>query len=108
MTEWHALTAFQRDLLTAIAAVDDEPYGLALKAYLDERYPDPINHSRLYQNLDELDDAGLVTVERQASDKRTNAYRLTDTGRRQLQCQADTLVQVCDRPQAIADGGGEK
>jgi len=29
-------------------AVDDNPYGLALKDYLDKRYADPINHSRLY------------------------------------------------------------
>ncbi len=47
MTTYHDLMGFQRDLLEAIAAVDDDPYGLALKAYLDERYADPINHSRL-------------------------------------------------------------
>ncbi|MBO4249475.1 helix-turn-helix transcriptional regulator [Halomicrobium sp. IBSBa] len=108
MTEWHALSAFQRDLLTAIAAVDDEPYGLALKEYLDERYPDSINHSRLYQNLDRLADAGLVTIDRHALDKRTNAYRLTDDGRRQLQHQARALASVCDVPQPAADGGLRK
>jgi len=41
MTTYHDLTGFQRDLLEAIAAVDDDPYGLALKEYLDERYADP-------------------------------------------------------------------
>ncbi len=47
MTTYYGLSGFQRDLLEAIAAVENEPYGLALKAYLDERYAEPINHSRL-------------------------------------------------------------
>lgn len=37
MTTCHELTGLQRDLLTAIAGVEDWPYGLALKAYLNER-----------------------------------------------------------------------
>ncbi|EMA25132.1 helix-turn-helix transcriptional regulator, partial [Haloarcula marismortui] len=78
MTTYHDLTGFQRDLLEAIAAVDGDPYGLALKDYLDERYAEPINHSRLYQNLDRLVDSGLVN--RDDLDARTNVYTLTDAG----------------------------
>ncbi|MFC6977056.1 PadR family transcriptional regulator [Halomicroarcula sp. GCM10025709] len=103
MTTYHELTGFQRDLLTAIAGVADEPYGLALKDYLDEHYPKPINHSRLYQNLDELVEAGLVS--RESLDERTNAYRLTDAGESCLQAQAETLASVCDTRQVVADGG---
>jgi len=76
MTTYYELTGFQRDLLEAIAAVDDEPYGLALKDYLDERYADPINHSRLYQNLDRLAELELIT--RDELDARTNVYTLTE------------------------------
>ncbi|MFC7076125.1 helix-turn-helix transcriptional regulator [Haloarcula halophila] len=104
MTTYHELTGFQRDCLTAIAGVEDEsePYGLALKAYLDERYPKPINHSRLYQNLDDLVEADLIT--RESLDERTNAYRLTDDGTQLLQDQADALASVCP-PTVAADGG---
>ncbi len=103
MTTYHDLTGFRRDILQAIAAVDEEPYGLALKAWLDERYETDIGHSRLYQNLDHLTEAGLVT--REPIDKRTNAYRLTDTGRELLETQARDLANATDQRQLVTDGG---
>jgi len=102
MTTYYELTGFQRDLLEAIAGVDDEPYGLALKDYLDERYADPINHSRLYQNLDRL--AELDLVNREELDARTNEYTLTDAGTQLLQRHADTLAGLCDQPRPIVGG----
>ncbi|GGK84015.1 PadR family transcriptional regulator [Haloarcula sebkhae] len=101
MTTHYDLTGFQRDLLEAIAAVEDDPYGLALKEYLDERYADPINHSRLYQNLDQLADQDLLS--RKELDARTNEYTLTDAGQSVLQEQAATLTGLC--PQARPVGG---
>ncbi|MGB9950864.1 PadR family transcriptional regulator (plasmid) [Haloarcula marismortui] len=105
MTTYHELTGFQRDLLEAIAAVDDDPYGLALKDYLDERYAGPINHSRLYQNLDQLVEQDLIN--RDALDARTNVYTLTDAGRQALQHQAETLAGLCDLARPVADGGAQ-
>ena len=102
MTTYYELTGFQRDLLEAIAGVDDEPYGLALKQYLDERYADPINHSRLYQNLTQLADQNLVN--RKELDGRTNEYTLTDAGTQLLQYHADTIASLCDQPRP---GAGE-
>jgi DNA-binding PadR family transcriptional regulator len=102
MTTHYALTGFQRDLLEAVAAVADEPYGLALKDYLDERYADPINHSRLYQNLDRLADQELIA--RDELDARTNVYTLTEAGRRLLQRHADTLAGLCDQPRSVVGG----
>ncbi|MUV49997.1 PadR family transcriptional regulator [Haloarcula sp. CBA1122] len=96
MTTYHDLTGFQRDLLEAIAAVDDDPYGLALKDYLDERYADPINHSRLYQNLNRLVEQNLIN--RDELDARTNEYTLTDAGRQGLHQHAETLTQLCEQP----------
>ncbi|MBX0326071.1 PadR family transcriptional regulator [Halomicroarcula sp. F13] len=81
MTTWHECSGFQRDLLQAIAALttrDEAPYGLGLKTYLEDHYDDPINHSRMYQNLDKLVEAGLIT--REPLNDRTNAYRLTEDG----------------------------
>ncbi|RLM88436.1 PadR family transcriptional regulator [Haloarcula sp. Atlit-7R] len=102
MTTYHELTGFQRDLLEAIAAVDDDPYGLALKEYLDERYAEPINHSRLYQNLDQLVEQALIN--RDELDARTNAYTLTDAGRQLLQHHAETLAQLCELPRPVTGG----
>ncbi|MFU1783192.1 PadR family transcriptional regulator [Haloarcula japonica] len=102
MTTHYALTGFQRDLLEAIAAVDDDPYGLALKDYLDERYADPINHSRLYQNLDQLTNDDLIT--REELDARTNVYTLTNAGTQLLQHQTETLAGLCDLPQPVVGG----
>ena len=105
MTTYHELTGFQRDLLEAIAAVDDDPYGLALKDYLDERYADPINHSRLYQNLDQLANQDLIA--RDELDARTNAYTLTDAGTQLLQDQADTLASLSPQARPVANGGAQ-
>ena len=80
------LTAFQRDALYAIGG-QDEPHGLAIKADLEEYYESEINHGRLYPNLDELVGKGLV--EKGHQDKRTNFYRLTDRGRRELRARRE-------------------
>jgi DNA-binding PadR family transcriptional regulator len=75
------LTAFQRDLLYAVGA-RDEPHGLAIKEVLEQYYESDIHHGRLYPNLDELVDKGLV--EKGKIDDRTNSYTLTRRGRREL------------------------
>jgi len=76
------LTAFQRDLLYAIAGLD-EPHGLAVKDELDDYYATEIHHGRLYPNLDTLVDKGLVAKGKR--DERTNTYRPTARGRRELE-----------------------
>jgi len=70
------LTAFQRNILTILA---EEPrYGLAIKRELETYYADDVNHGRLYPNLDDLVEMGLV--EKSELDKRTNQYALTEEG----------------------------
>jgi DNA-binding PadR family transcriptional regulator len=101
MTTHYALSAFQRDLLHAVAACED-PYGLALKNYLDDRYPEPVNHSRLYQNLATLVADGLLS--KHDRDARSNSDELTAAGRRLLAHHAQTLVEGADRT-AVTDGG---
>ena len=80
------LSAFQRDLLWALSH-DDARKGLSLKAELADYYGEDLNHSRLYQNLDKLVDRGLVA--KQARDKRTNEYRLTEPARRALEARQE-------------------
>lgn len=75
------LTGFQRDLLYVIAR-GDEPNGLAIKDELEAYYDTEIHHGRLYPNLDTLVNKGLV--EKGAVDRRTNYYRPTSRGRREI------------------------
>jgi DNA-binding PadR family transcriptional regulator len=70
------LTAFQQNILTILA---EEPrYGLAIKRELESYYDSEVNHGRLYPNLDDLVEMGLV--EKSELDKRTNQYSLTEDG----------------------------
>ncbi|XVH30684.1 PadR family transcriptional regulator [Haloferacaceae archaeon DSL9] len=70
------LTAFQQNILVILS---EEPmYGLAIKRELEEYYGTEVNHGRLYPNLDDLVDLGLV--EKSELDKRTNQYELTEKG----------------------------
>ena len=76
------LTGFQRDLLYAIAGLD-EPHGLAVKEEMEDYYEKEVHHGRLYPNLDTVVDKGLVS--KSEKDRRTNEYRLTKRGRREIQ-----------------------
>ncbi|NHN46584.1 helix-turn-helix transcriptional regulator [Halostella sp. JP-L12] len=78
----HDLTGFQRDLLYTTAGLD-EPHGLAIKDAMEAYYEKEVHHGRLYPNLDTLVDQGLVS--KRAKDRRTNEYRLTQRGRREIQ-----------------------
>jgi len=70
------LTAFQQNILVILA---EEPmYGLAIKRHLEDYYGTEVNHGRLYPNLDDLVEMGLI--EKSELDKRTNQYELTEEG----------------------------
>jgi len=90
-TTWYDLRGFQRDLLLVAAEVNGEelPKGLTLMDRLEDRYSDPINHGRLYTNLSDLEDEGLI--ESEEIDGRTNAYCVTDRGRELLSRSRDSL-----------------
>ncbi|CQH65411.1 MULTISPECIES: PadR family transcriptional regulator [Halobacterium] len=89
----HDLTGFQRDILYVIAGLE-QPHGLAVKDELDDYYEQEINHGRLYPNLDDLVDKGLL--EKGKLDKRTNSYTLTRRGRREITARRDWETQYVD------------
>jgi len=93
---WYDLLGFQRDLLLVAAEVEGEelPKGLTLLRRLEARYSDPINHGRLYGNLSDLEDEGLIETEE--VDGRTNAYRITALGRDLLSGHRDTIDLALD------------
>ncbi|WP_101297840.1 PadR family transcriptional regulator [Halegenticoccus soli] len=76
------LSGFQRDLLYVIAGFEN-PSGQDVKEELERYLDEEINHGRLYPNLDTLVERGYV--EKGQIDRRTNSYRITDSGRQQLQ-----------------------
>ena len=75
------LTAFQRDLLRVVAALDGA-MGLDVRTEIQNRYSSSVYHSRVYQNMDSLVSMGLVSKD--DLDGRTKAYRVTDRGRAML------------------------
>jgi len=89
-TVWGSLTGFKRDLLRTLAALD-APNGLAIEAELNTYYPN-LTHARVYQNLDQLADQGLIT--KRSVDDRQNAYSLTDDGETQLEAAAERLTNA--------------
>lgn len=83
------LTAFQQNVLVVLA---EEPmYGLAIKRALEEYYGTDVNHGRLYPNLDDLVELGLV--EKSELDKRTNEYELTEKGEDALLARLDWMFE---------------
>jgi DNA-binding PadR family transcriptional regulator len=84
------LTGFQRDLLYGIAGTDD-PSGQELRSKLEQSSSVEINRGRLYPNLNDLVDKGLV--DKQSKDNRTNLYTLTD----------QAIDLIADRRQWIDD-----
>jgi DNA-binding PadR family transcriptional regulator len=91
-TAWQACSGFQRDLLIAIASQTD-PNGLEIKANLEDTHPDSGCAPRLYTNLDELADRGLVAKE---SAQPSSTYRLTEQGEAVLREAAERLTAVVE------------
>jgi DNA-binding PadR family transcriptional regulator len=92
------LTGFQRDIMYLVAGLDD-PHGLAIKDELETYYESEIHHGRLYPNLDELVNKGLI--KKGKKDRRTNVYRLTDRGLRELQDRREWENQYLQEKAAI-------
>lgn len=91
------LHGFKRDILRAIHIIErrgDESYGLEVKRQLEEWHGQPINHGRLYPNLDDLTKEGLV--EKSALDKRTNQYALTPGGRGLVEAASGHFAGICN------------
>ncbi|WP_423745131.1 helix-turn-helix transcriptional regulator (plasmid) [Haladaptatus sp. SPP-AMP-3] len=102
------LHAFKRDILYAIRALerDEPPKGLTVKRVLEDDYSTGINHSRLYQNLGQLVDAGLL--EKGQKDERTNEYETTDATRRMLETWTKRRVREAGLDEPALSSGGEQ
>lgn len=81
---YNHLTNFQQNILKVIASLTQagrKQYGLNIKRGLEgEYYGEEINHGRLYPNLKDLADIGLIQIGQ--FDRRTKQYTLTERGKR--------------------------
>ena len=73
----YELSGFQRDLLYCVVALN-EPNGQEIARELAEDLSIEVNHGRLYPNLTDLVEEGLLRKEKK--DGRTNLYELTPLG----------------------------
>lgn len=76
------LTAFQRDMLFVVSGLG-APKGVEVKAELDAYYESEIHQGRLYPNLEELVEKGLIS--KGQKDNRTNEYTLTEQGAKAIE-----------------------
>lgn len=99
------LSKFQDLILTVLA--DEARYGLAIKRELEDYYQTDVNHGRLYPNLDELKELGLV--EKSQLDRRTNQYAISALGEAVLEADQGWREQYLEEDDevTIADGGLE-
>ncbi|SDZ89154.1 Transcriptional regulator PadR-like family protein [Haloplanus vescus] len=97
------LTAFQHNILVILS--EEAMYGLAIKRQLESYYDTEVNHGRLYPNLDDLVEMGLV--EKSELDKRTNQYALTEDGRdavlNRLNWELSKFVTDDDRAESVRE-----
>ncbi|AFK21250.1 PadR family transcriptional regulator (plasmid) [Haloferax mediterranei ATCC 33500] len=77
----HELTAIQRDLLFVISGMSGSS-GQAIKSELRETQGRNLLAGRVYSNLDELVEQGLV--DKGSKNGRTNEYVLTEKGEKAI------------------------
>lgn len=82
MIRLYDIRGFQRDLLFVIGGLG-QPSGQEILEELEASLSQDVQAARLYTNLDELVEEGLVLKSQE--DGRTNQYELTQTGRRKLE-----------------------
>ena len=96
MNDYCQLSAFQRDVLSAIATIEPPADSKAVKlraAEIREEPPTPY----AYQVLDQLTDDDWLTRRTDQSDKRVELYRLTDQSKAALADRFDLLAEtVCE------------
>ena len=105
MTNWHELTGFQRDLLVDIYQMD-QPSGQAIRGRLEAEHGEVVTTGRLYPNLDDLVDYGLIDKGEQ--NRRTNYYEVTNDGRRLVEDTARYFESIGATNPVAADGGREQ
>lgn len=97
----HDLTGFQRDLLYVAASLN-EPSGSDIRAVVGAYYGEEIAAGRLYPNLNELVEKGLI--EKGRVNDRTNKYVVTHRGKREIDARQEWIDGLV-LPEWVASDG---
>lgn len=92
---WADLSALRRDLLVALASVDEvgsPTSGADVRDALEEHRDGAVDTGQFYRNLDALVDAGLVAKDSDSG--RRNHYELTTDGRHLVERMTMRAAQV--------------
>jgi len=96
MTRMPELSDFQRDLLMTLAR-SEPTHGSGLVEDLQSLRAESITQGRLYKNLDDLHDHGLIEKRiRPTKDQRRNEYALTTEGRESIRQHAQRVAGAAD------------
>lgn len=91
------LNQFKYDVLAAISGLqtrDETPYGIGIRKELEAGNYDDMHNSRVYMCLKSLEGNGYIT--RNAVDRRTNRYELTNKGMGALRDRIGGLQDMMD------------
>ena len=102
---WFDLTGFERDLLVEIYQME-QPSGQAIRDRMEAEHGEDVTTTRLYSNLDDLVDYGLIDKGEQ--NRRTNYYEVTNDGRRLVEETARYFASIGATRRVAADGGREQ
>jgi DNA-binding PadR family transcriptional regulator len=94
MTRMPELSDFQRDLLMTLAR-SEPTHGSGLVEVLQSLRAESITQGRLYKNLDDLHDHGLIE-KRTLPNDRNNEYALTTEGRESIRQHAQRVAGAAD------------
>jgi DNA-binding PadR family transcriptional regulator len=78
MSADNELTKFQMDLLTVLS--ENPRSGARALKEIEEQYGRSLPHGRVYQNLDDLQEKGLIVKDEQKIDDRTHLFAVTEEG----------------------------
>ncbi|RDZ65987.1 DNA-binding protein [Haloferax sp. Atlit-12N] len=106
---WLDLSEVEQQIVKAVIEIEnevgDDPYGVAIKHILEERYGREISNATVYPNLDDLVEMGVI--EKGEIDRRTNAYHSTPLARSMVAGEAEHMASLAglELAEAVADGG---
>ena len=102
---WFDLNSSKRDLIVEIYQLD-QPSGQDIRHRMKAEHNEDVDHGRLYPNLNDLVDYGLLDKGEQ--DLRTNYYEVTNDGQRLVEDTARYFESIGATSRVAADGGREQ
>lgn len=115
MSQYHELSAYQRDVLEAVAVSEQPVAGGTIKLRVSDIRQDPPT-AYVYTVLSTLVEDGWLTRSDDADDNRVDRYRLTEQAQTALERRFELLAEeVCesldrsppDKPSRLRSDGGQ-